>query len=183
MRKAIKYLVIVTIGFIVVYLVVQVSSKYNEKKEVKIRIQTLPDVVFTSVLGDSISLHEFDSNRSLVLIYFHPECEHCQYEAKEIGLRADEFNNCQLVMVTPDDSLARIEKFCEEYQLWEIDNIEVLLDRESKFELTFGKAVLPSVYIYDKGQKLKKQFLGETKPEAIVAEIGSDSDMQFLEVK
>jgi peroxiredoxin len=181
MRRIIKYLIIVLIGFITGYLIVQINSKYDEKKEIEKRIQTLPDAAFASVYGGSINLQDFDSGRSLVLIYFHPECEHCQYEAKEIGLRADEFNNCQLVMVTPDVSLARIEKFCEEYQLWEIDNIEVLLDRESKFELTFGNAVLPSVYIYDKGQKLKKQFLGETKPEAIVAEIGSDSDTQVLE--
>lgn len=174
MRKIIKYLVIVTIGFVVAYLIAQVISKYNEKKEVEIRIQTLPDVTFTSVFGDSISLKDFDSTRSLILIYFHPECEHCQYEAKEIGLRADEFNDCQLVMITPDDSLPRIEKFCEQYHLQEVDNLEVLLDQKGKFERSFGKAVLPSVYIYDKGQKLKKQFLGETKPEAIVAEIGNN---------
>ena len=175
MRKRVKYLVVVVIVFVAGYLVVQIANKYNEKNEVEIRIQTLPDAAFTSVFGDSINLQDFDSNQSLILIYFHPECEHCQYEAKEIGLRADEFNNCQLVMITPDDSLARIEKFCEEYQLWKIDNIEVLLDRESKFERTFGKAVLPSVYIYDKGQKLKKQYLGETKPEAIIAEIGNST--------
>ncbi|AHW61642.1 Peroxiredoxin [Draconibacterium orientale] len=180
MRKIIKYLVIVIIGIVVAYLIVQVISKYNEKKEAEIRIQTLPDAAFASVFGDSINLQDFDSDQSLILIYFHPECEHCQYEAKEIGLRADEFNNCQLVMITPDDSLVRIEKFCEQYHLQEIDNLEVLLDRDSKFERSFGKAVLPSVYIYDKGQKLKKQFLGETKPEAITAEIGSDSDTLFF---
>lgn len=174
MRKIIKYLVIVTIGFVVAYLIAQVISKYNEKKEVEIRIQTLPDVTFTSVFGDSISLKDFDSTRSLILIYFHPECEHCQYEAKEIGLRADEFNDCQLVMITPDDSLVRIEKFCEQYHLQEVDNLEVLLDQKGKFEQTFGNAILPSVYIYDKDQKLKKQFLGETKPEAIIAEIGNN---------
>lgn len=177
MRKIIKYLIIVLIGFITSYLIVQVNSKYKEKKEAEIRIETLPDAAFASVYGGSINLKDFDLNQSLILIYFHPECEHCQYEANEIGLRSDEFNNCQLIMITPDDSLARIEKFCEQYHLQEVDNLEVLLDQESKFERTFGKAVMPSVYIYDKGQKLKKQFLGETKPDAIIAEIGNALDV------
>jgi len=69
-------------------------------------------------------------------------------------------------MITPDDSIPRIKDFCKKYYLWEVDNLEVLLDRGGIFKQTFGKAILPSVYIYQSG-KLKKKYLGETKPEAI----------------
>ena len=68
MRKTVKYLIIVIIGFVTGYLVVQVSSKYNEKKEAEIRIQTLPGVAFTSVFGDTINLQAFD--RSLAWYWF-----------------------------------------------------------------------------------------------------------------
>jgi hypothetical protein len=74
-------------------------------------------------------------------------------------------------MVTSDDSLKRIENFCSEYHLWNVDNFEVLIDKENQFKKVFGKAVIPSVYIYDENQKLTKRFLGETKPEAIISEI------------
>jgi peroxiredoxin len=97
MRKTVKYLIIVIIGFVTGYLVVQVSSKYNEKKEAEIRIQTLPGVAFTSVFGDTINLQAFDRSLALVLVYFHPECEHCQYEAQEIGQNANVFSNTRAV--------------------------------------------------------------------------------------
>jgi hypothetical protein len=70
-------------------------------------------------------------------------------------------------MITNDDSLKRVKNFCETYHLWEVDNIEVLVDKENRFKKVFRKAVVPSVYIY-KNRKLKKQFLGETKLEAII---------------
>ncbi len=167
MRKIAKYFVIIILGFVVGYMVVLITDKYSEKKEAETRIQTLPDVVFTSVFGDTINLLAFDQTQPLVLVYFHPECEHCQYEAQEIGQNATAFSNCQLVMVTYDDSLQRVKNFCETYHLWEIDNIEVLLDTENQFKKVFGRAVAPSVYIYE-NRKLKKQFLGETKLEAIL---------------
>jgi hypothetical protein len=74
-------------------------------------------------------------------------------------------------LVTYDDSLKRLENFCSEYHLWEVDNLEVLLDHGNHFNKTFGKTVAPSVFIYGSDRKLIKQFLGETKPEAIINEI------------
>ncbi len=183
MRKIAKYLVILIMGFVVGYLIVQVANKYKDKKEAEVRVQTLPDVVFTSLSGDSINLLAFNPDQSLILIYFHPECEHCQYEAQEIGQDASAFTNCQLLMITSDDSIPRVEDFCNKYHLWEMENFEILLDNQNHFKEVFGKAVIPSVYVYDKERKLKKQFLGETKPEAIIAEIGSDSDTLSLENK
>jgi hypothetical protein len=54
-----------------------------------------------------------------------------------------------------------------------LSNIEVLLDPYNRFKKIFGKTVVPSVYIYNSNRKLKKQLLGETKPEAIIAEMNS----------
>lgn len=173
MRRVAKYLVILVFGFAVGYLVVSISNKYRKKKVVEKRIQTLPKVTFPSVFGDSINLHTFDQNRIIILIYFHPDCEHCQYEAQEIGQNALSFSNCQLVMVTPDDSLQRVNSFCETNHLWEVDNIEVLIDTANQFKTVFGKAVIPSVYIYGTDRKLKKHYLGETRIDLIIAEISA----------
>jgi len=56
-----------------------------------ISTQTLPNAKFVSLLSDSVMLADFDNNKTLVLVYFHPECEHCRYEAEEIGINAPEF--------------------------------------------------------------------------------------------
>lgn len=76
-------------------------------------------------------------------------------------------------MITSDDSLQRVKSFCETNKLWEVDNIEVLIDTENKFKTVFGKAVIPSVYIYGTDRKLKKHYLGETRIDLILAEISA----------
>ena len=171
MRKILKYSLIIALVLVLGYLIVKISAGYKNKKEAEARIQTLPDTEFFSLTGDLVNLQSFDKTKPMVIIYFHPECEHCLYEAKEIGLNATAFKNCQLIMITADDCIQRVEQFCAEYNLWEIDNVEILLDKENQFKKVFGKAVIPSVYIYDNNRKLKKQFLGETKTEAIIGEI------------
>ena len=171
MRKTLKFIIIALLLTAVVFLIYNVATGYKNKKEAEQRIQILPDVTFKSITGDLVNLHDFDETKPLVIVYFHPECEHCHYEAKEIGQNATAFKNCQLIMVTADDSTKRVEQFCNTHNLWEVDNIEILIDKENLFKKTFGKAIIPSVYIYDKNRKLKKQFLGETKPEAIIEEI------------
>ncbi len=171
MSKVFKLVIIGLLLLVVGYLIYNVTAGYKKSKIAEQKAQTLPNVQFTSLEGVLVNLQSYDKTIPLIIIYFHPECEHCQYEAGEIGQNAAAFKNCQLVMVTADDSLKRINQFCNNYHLWEVDNLEVLQDKKYLFKKTFGKAVVPSVYIYNSERKLKKKFLGETKPEAIINEI------------
>jgi len=153
------------------YLVVGITKNYRNNKEAEKRIQTLPETTFISMTGDSVCLYDFNPEKPMVIIYFHPECDHCHYEAREIGQNADVFNHCQLVMITFDDSLKRLKNFCNKYHLWEVNNFEILLDSDNHFQKIFGKPMIPSVYIYNVNRRLKKKYQGETKPEAIINEI------------
>lgn len=162
--------VILVVGGFLTY---QTILGFSEKREAEKRIQTLPQAEFVSLTGKEVNLHDFDPEKPMVIVYFHPECDHCHYEAQEIGQNAGAFNHCQVIFVTSDDSLKRIENFCAEYHLWELSNIEVLLDPNNQVKKVFGKAVVPSVYIYNSNRKLKRYFPGETKPEAIITEMNS----------
>src|SRR6059058_2312253 len=39
-------------------------------------------------------------NRAVVINYFDPDCEHCQYMANEIYLNSKQFGNMSLIMVS-----------------------------------------------------------------------------------
>lgn len=171
MRRLLKQVVLALFFLAIGMFTWHFFKGYAEKRRIIRARENLPDAVFTSLLEEQVNLHDFGNLKPIVIIYFHPECEHCRYEAAEIGQHAGDFEKCQLIMVTPDDSLPRIEAFCEQYQLGEVDNIEILTDKHNRFREVFGKTAIPSVFIYNSGGKLVRVFSGETKTEAIINSI------------
>lgn len=145
-----------------------VFKEYLNQKGILDAINSLPDVHFLSLDGDSVSLSGFDPSRPLVIRYFHADCDHCRQEALELSARAELFNDIQVVMITPDDSVDRILSYAEEYHLFQIDNLIILMDTHQQFKKRFGNAMIPSTYIYDQNQNLLHRFMGETHPEAIL---------------
>ncbi len=168
MRKLLKYLIIFVLLATGCWLATRTYQRYQARKESENRIQTLQHVCFESVNGGQMCIDEFDRQKPTMIIYFNPGCEHCQYEASEIGLQAEKFEKANMILITPDDSIKRVEAFAAKYHLWEVDNLTVLLDRNHQFLKSFGTAVFPSVFIYGADKKLIKMYKGEVKMEAII---------------
>ena len=168
MRKFLKYLLLALLLVAGGWLITRTHQSYQAKKETTERIQTLQHACFESLTGGQICVDEFDNQKPTIIIYFNPECEHCQYEASEIGKQAEHFENANTILVTPDDSVKRVEAFAVKYHLWEVDNLVVLLDRNKQFINQFGTSIFPSVFIYGTDKKLIKMYKGETKMEAII---------------
>jgi peroxiredoxin len=168
MKRFLKYLVGIVLLAIGCWLVTHTYQSYQAKKETENRIQTLQHCCFESLSGGQICVDEFDPRKPTVIIYFHPECEHCQYEASEIGMQAEQFEKANMILITPDDSTKRVETFAVKYNLWEVDNLTILIDRNNQFKNHFGTSVFPSVFIYGLDKKLLKMYKGETKIEAII---------------
>lgn len=168
MRKTLRYLIWALLLVVGGWLLMRTYQSYHLKREVAESIQTLPKACFESLNGGHICVDEFDNRKPTVIIYFHPECEHCQYEASEIGKNAQQFEKANMIMITPDDSIKRLEEFASNYHLWEVDNLAILIDRKREFKKRFGSAVSPSVFIYDADRKLLKMYKGEVKIEAII---------------
>lgn len=168
MKKKLKYLVGVVLLATGCFLVTRTYQTVQAKKEIGERVKTLQHYSFESLNGGKIYVDEFDNRKPTVIIYFNPECEHCQYEASEIGKQAGQFAKANMILITPDDSAKRVEAFAAKYHLWEVDNMTILLDREKQFKNRFGTAVFPSTFIYGSDKKLVKMFRGETRMDAIM---------------
>ena len=171
MRKLVKSLVGLALLLTATWLIVHTFRSYNSKKEASERIQTLQHGFFESLHGGHVCLDGFNPTQPTVILYFLPECEHCQYEATEIGRQPERFAKANLILITPDDSKKRIEAFADKYKLWQVDNLVILFDRKGQFKNQFGTSVVPSVFIYDTNKRLLKQFVGEVKMEAVLTMI------------
>lgn len=144
-----------------------IIKRIKQKNRIENKIQTIPEFIFCDLLGEEFNSSYINNNNSCLIIYFHPECEHCHYEAEQISLNIDQFYNFQIIMISPA-SRENVKDFANNYHLLEFDNITVLIDTLDVFHNTFGPNPFPTTFIYNKERKLVKQFKGEVKIEALL---------------
>jgi peroxiredoxin len=129
--------------------------------------QTMPAFEFFKLNGQKFTSSVIDNDLATVIIYFSPDCDHCQYEAKELVANKNRFKNTNILMISPATA-DQISAFYKNYHLDELPHADVLNDKEYKFSTYFGSIIFPTVLIYDKKGDLKKKYKGEVKIEAIL---------------
>ncbi|MBE9469057.1 MAG: redoxin domain-containing protein [Bacteroidetes bacterium] len=140
----------------------------KHKQTIEKQIQTIPNFSFTNVYNNKLFTNKnLEKNKATLIIYFNTECEHCEYEIKQISKQNEKFQNFQIVMVSFEDA-DTLKMFATKYHLNKLANIYLLEDKEIKFDSIFGKSPLPSSFIYNKNGKLVKKFKGEVKTEALL---------------
>ena len=130
--------------------------------------QTLP--AFNLLEVDSTTLFNTDklpSGKPIVLMYFSPDCEHCQHQTEEILKNMDSLRDVRFVMLTalPFDKMRNFYIF---YKLGSYKNIIMGRDYEFFFSRHYGSQYVPYLAIYDRHKKLVKVFDGGTKVSTLI---------------
>jgi thioredoxin-related protein len=116
---------------------------------------------------------ELKKSQPLLLMYFSPDCEHCQHQTEDLLKEIRSFKKIQIVMATyqPFESMTR---FFEKYKLGKY-NIHV--GRDSKFVLPpfFRMQSLPYLALYDKKGQLITTFEGNQKVNKILKAFGKEN--------
>jgi hypothetical protein len=159
----------IAIGSIILLSVVMGSGtikKFKANRQLAEEISYLPPFTFTDLEYKAFSSSELKTGPVLIM-HFHPECEHCQFEISEI-LKECVLKKLQSVILVsglPPDSIRR---FLNRYNYSDYPNVIPLSDTSEIFGDIFGTAVIPSNYIYGSDLRLKKVFYGEVKTGAIL---------------
>jgi hypothetical protein len=109
----------------------------------------------------------------IILIFFQPDCDHCQREAKEIRENLDSFSEYKIYFVTTD-TFAATNKFSKEYNLSGIENVYFAQTSLDAILNTVGPISAPSMFIYS-NKKLVKHLDGETPIAEILKNIQINS--------
>ena len=165
MKKKLTLFLLGSILGLLIYYGHNTISKHQLKEQLVELIKYLPNCTFYDLNEHIVSIKNL-SKQNLVLVYFHPECEHCQYEVEELYKHQHKFLNTQILMISPAP-LQHLKKFNHKYDLDSSDNISVLWDKEFKFDTYFGASIFPTVIIYQ-DTKFVKTYKGEVKIEAII---------------
>lgn len=166
--KSLKYAIILIVAALLAFFSYKLYKKIKKKAEIENNVKTLQQFSFIDITNNKpFSNKELKQDTISVFIIFNTDCEHCQYEATEISKNNEQFKNAQILFISYEE-IKTIKTFAEKYKLNNISNIHVLKTSTDALFKTFGSLSIPSIYIYDKNDKLLKNYKGEAKPEAII---------------
>lgn len=109
-----------------------------------------------------------DSSRPTVLIWFHPDCEHCQYQLTTINCNMERLQMVRFLFITDEKTF-----FSNNYRIKWPDLVQSSktifgIIEKSRFIREFGPVITPSLLFFNHDGILKKKLLGEVKIEKIV---------------
>jgi len=166
MKDIVKWILIVIVVCAIAWMANASFKKVQAAKSAKEKLNTLP--AFSLATLDSLSIESSSFGDSpVVLIYFNSECDHCQYEAQDIKNNIAGFSKATIVFMS-SEPLVKIKAFAGTSGLRDHKNVLFTKITSNDAFTAFGSLAVPHVFIYGPDKKLRKEFKGETKAEAIL---------------
>ena len=125
----------------------------------------LPNIMFIPEEGEWFSGLKLSGNS--VIIFFAPDCDHCQRQAADMQQHMAAFKKYKLYFVSMAD-FAEMHRFAVEYKLDKEPNVGFYRAEGNSVTEALGNVSTPTICIYDADKKLKKRFDGETPMEGIL---------------
>ena len=98
-------------------------------------------------------------DKPVMVIYFSPDCSHCQHLMYEMKPKMQAFKNVQIVMITFVQQIKAIQVFYRDFDLKKYPNITVGTEGYTYLVQKFYKVrTTPYIALYDKKGKLTKVF-------------------------
>ena len=128
---------------------------------------------FKLLLTDSstyVTKDDLEKKKSVMIMLFSPDCEHCKHETEDIIKHIDAFEKIQIIMSTtlPFDKMV---DFYNKYDLKRFDNIIVGKDVNYFFPAFYDIRNLPFLAFYNKKKELISVFSGALPVEKVIEEM------------
>lgn len=135
--------------------------------------QTLPSFKMKLTNGQLFSDKDLSPNKPTVLIYFSPDCGHCQILTTEVLKKIEYFKKAQVIMVTflPANEVADFER---KYQTARYSNFKVGIEIPVLYFKNYYKLEnMPFTALFDKHKKLIISYQKETPVDDLIKHLKS----------
>ena len=125
---------------------------------------------FNILLPDSLTIVNTCKawkEKPTVLVYFSPDCEHCQKETASILHNMDSLKNVQFFFIT-NDPLNRLIVFNWYYKIYRYSNITLGRDYSFFFPGHYKDVSPPYTMIFDQYKHLAAVYKGESEARDII---------------
>jgi peroxiredoxin len=126
----------------------------------------LPNFTMTTLDGVDIRANSLEGKN--ILIFYNPDCDHCQRQAQAIRGRIKDFSDWSIYFIAASGE-TQSRKFASTYDLHEQKNIVFATAGIPEVVREMGSIGTPSIFVYSQEGKLIKQFDGETPVGDILA--------------
>jgi peroxiredoxin len=168
MKKTMAIILLLAALGMLAYLSVSIRKGYLHKRSVEANRQSLPEFNFQNLAGGQFSTRDLMAEQPTLIVYFQPDCGHCQYEVQMIRDSLHLLTATNVLLVS-DASVEELLGFVAEYDLLShLDELHLLYDSSGGFKQHLGMSRVPSIFIYDAERKLVRHYQGETKMETII---------------
>ena len=98
-----------------------------------------------------------NEKKPVLILYFSPDCGHCQLETENLLSKEDSLQNLQIVMVTsrPFEDMSH---FAAHYKIYKFPNIKIGTDNAYHITRFYKIEFTPFSALYDKKGKLVKVY-------------------------
>lgn len=120
------------------------------------------------IQGDSswFTNENIPKGKPVVIIYFSPECGHCQLSAQEINNDIDKVKDAFFIWVSYYP-VPEIKEFAEKYKLAQYNNFKFGRDPKYAIPTFYRVKFTPFMAVYNKEGKLMQTFDQGTTPEVL----------------
>jgi thioredoxin-related protein len=131
------------------------------------RFPFIPPISLLKSDSTLITKESLKKNRPVMIMYFSPDCHHCQHQIEELIKRMDDFKKIQIVLATYQP-MEQLLDFENRYMLKQYSNIQS--GRDSKFFIVpfYKIRNLPYLALYDKKGNLITIYEGNVKADTLI---------------
>jgi thiol-disulfide isomerase/thioredoxin len=130
--------------------------------------QSIPDFRMQLTNGKIFSAKDLSHDSPVIIIYFSPDCEHCQILMNEVFKKIHDFKKAQIIMVT-FNPLNEVIEFEKKYQTSKYPNIKVGIEIPVFFfRFYYHLENTPFTALYDKRGKLIISYQKETPVDDLI---------------
>ena len=173
MKRIFKFMVLFSIVLVAGYFSYIVISGIKGKREIIKKREVLPFNCFYALNETPAGFKSVRKSNSYVIVFFSPDCDHCNHEIKSIVHKADSFINTNIYLVS-DQPVKILKQISEQYELHKYPQIEILYGDYRCIRSVYGTILLPATFIYNENFRLTKIFRGETGASAILKAVKSN---------
>ena len=130
--------------------------------------QTIPSFKITLSNNEIFNAANLPKGKPLVLIYFDPDCDHCQKLMTELFKKINSFKKAQMVLVT-FKPLAEVAAFEKKYDTRKYANMKVGTEGTLFYLKNYYKLIkMPFTALYDKKGTYNYSYRDETQVDDLI---------------